>query len=77
MTCQLAACHLTDGMDEISTVEIFEPILIWVMSVGATVEIMGQGVLDTIFVASILKPYQYTWSNKYKGDLLDTPPHCT
>ena len=33
VTRQLAACHPTDGMDEVSTIEIFKTVLIRVMGV--------------------------------------------
>ena len=41
MTSQLTTSYLTDGVDEISAIEIFKPILVRVMSVGAMVEIVS------------------------------------
>ena len=54
VTSQLAACHPTDRVNEVSVIEIFKPILIQVVGVGVTVEVMGRGILDTIFIASVL-----------------------
>ena len=58
MTCQLAAGHSTDGVNEVTTVEVFKPILIQVMSVGPMVEVGSGGVLDPVLITSILKHYQ-------------------
>ena len=38
---QLAMSHLTDGVNEVSAVEIFEPVLIQIVSVGPTMEVGG------------------------------------
>ena len=54
MTCRLAACHLTNGVDEVAVVQIFKPILIQVMGVGAMVEFMSQGIFNSILIMSIL-----------------------
>ena len=35
-------------------VEVFEPILVQIVGVGMMIEIMGRGVFNTIFIASIL-----------------------
>ena len=37
--CQLTMSDSADGMDEISMVEIFEPILIWVVGIGTAMEV--------------------------------------
>ena len=55
MVCQLAVCHPTDGMDEVPAVQVFKPILIQVMSIGAMIEVMSRGVLDSVFVVGILE----------------------
>ena len=57
---QLVVSHLTDGMDEISTVEIFEPVLIWVVSIGPTMEVGRGRVLNPVLITSILKYSQLT-----------------
>ena len=41
VTSQFATSHLTDGMDEVLMVKIFKSILVWIMGVGAIVELMG------------------------------------
>ena len=66
-TSQLVACHLTDGMDEVVTVQIFEPILIRVMGVRATVELMSRRVLYPVLITSILRNGQNMWNNEDKG----------
>ena len=55
VTSQLTMRHLADGMDEISSIEIFEPVLIWVMGVGLTMEVGSRRVLDPVFIMSILE----------------------
>ena len=54
-------CHSTDGMDKVAAVEVLKPVLVWVMSVQATIEVMSRGVLYTVLVTSILKDNQNTW----------------
>ena len=76
MTGQLASHHLTQGMDEVPTIKIVEPVLIWVMSVGTTVEIVGRRVLHSILVTSILGNIRTCVTMRIK-DLHNTPPHCT
>ena len=46
--------HLTDGMDKVVTVEIFETVLIRVVCIGTTVEVMGRGIFNPVLVTSIL-----------------------
>ena len=58
VTGQLAACHMTNGVDEILTVEIFKTILVRIVCVGTTIEIVGQRVFDSILVVSILEEHQ-------------------
>ena len=55
MVSQLATRHLTNRMDKILTVQILEPILVRIVHVGAAIEFMGQGVLNTILVTSVLE----------------------
>ena len=40
MMTQLAMGHPTDGMNKVSMVKVFKPILIRVMGVGMTIEVM-------------------------------------
>ena len=54
VTSQLTTSHPTDGMDEVSAIEIFEPVLIQVVGVGPTMEVDGGGVLNPVLIMSIL-----------------------
>ena len=47
-------CHLAQSMYKVPTIQIVEPILIWVMGVGMAVEIMSRWVLHPILITSIL-----------------------
>ena len=67
VTSQLATCHSTNSMDEVSMIEIFKSILVRVMGVGTTVEIVCQGVLNTVLVASILRDGQNTRNGGHQG----------
>ena len=60
-------CHLTNGVDEITTVEVFETVLIWIVCIGMVVEVMSQGILNPILIMSILWSHQNMWDIKYKG----------
>ena len=51
---ELTTSHPTDGMDEIATIKVFEPVLIRVVCVGMAVEIHCRGVLSAVLVTSIL-----------------------
>ena len=53
MAGQLVARHPTNSMDEVPTVKIFEPVLIWVMGIRTMIEVMSQGILNSVLVASI------------------------
>ena len=54
MTSKLTASHPTDGMNKVAVVQVFKPILIRIMGVGATVKAHCRRVLDPILVTSIL-----------------------
>ena len=54
VTSQLTMSHTTDSVNEISTIEIFEPVLIRVMGVGPTVGLVSGRVLNPVLVTSIL-----------------------
>ena len=41
MASQLAMGHLTDGVNEVLMVKIFEPVLVRIMCVGTTVKLVG------------------------------------
>ena len=55
VTRQLATSYPTDGVNEVSTIEIFEPVLIWVVSVGPTMEVGSGRVLDPVLITSVLE----------------------
>ena len=57
---QLVAGHPADCVNEIMMVEIFKPILIWVMGVGTMIEIHRRRILHTVLITSILWNIQYT-----------------
>ena len=52
MTSQFAVHHLTDRMDEVSLIEIFEPVLIWVMGIGTTV-LSSVGICKEIYLITV------------------------
>ena len=54
MTGQLATGHTTNGVDEITTVKIFEPVLVRIVGVGTTVEVVRWRILPTFLVTCIL-----------------------
>ena len=54
MATKFATSDPTDRMDEIGAVEIFEPVLIRVVSVGPTVEVIGRRIFPTLLVTCIL-----------------------
>ena len=70
---QLMTSHLADDMDEISAVEIFEPVLIWLMSVRSTVEIGRRRVFNSVLVTSVLRDkLTHVTRNRY-GKLMRYP----
>ena len=54
VACQLAAGHVTDGMNEVAMVKVLKPVLIWVVSIGPTMEVGSGRVLDPVLITSIL-----------------------
>ena len=54
VTSQLMMSHSTNCVNEVPTVEVFKPVLIWVVSVGATIELQRGRVLNPILVMGIL-----------------------
>ena len=60
MMSQLAAHHPTNRVDEIPTVQVFEPILIRIVGVGTAVELVGRRVFNPVFIMSILGTCQNT-----------------
>ena len=77
VAAQLAASHATDGMNEVATEEIFEPILVRVMRIGTTIEVHRQRVLPTLLITSVLWSIQYMNNKRTKEDLHDTLPRYT
>ena len=53
-------------MDEVSAVEIFEPVLIQVMSVQTMVKVMDRRILNTVLITSILWNGQNMWDVGHK-----------
>ena len=60
VTSQLTASYLANGVNEVPTIEIFEPVLIRVMGVGPTMKVGSGRVLDPVLITSILKHHQLT-----------------
>ena len=54
MAVKLATSHTADRMDEIGPVEILEPVLVWIVSVGTTVEIVRRRILAALLITCIL-----------------------
>ena len=54
MTGKFMTSHPTNGVDEIVTVKVFKPVLIWIMGVGPTIEVQSRRVFDPILITSIL-----------------------
>ena len=59
-------CHSTNSMDEVSMVQVFEPVLVRVMSIGTTIEVVSQRVFNSILVVGILHKGQNACNNKDK-----------
>ena len=75
VTAKLATSYAADRMDEVGPVEVFKPVLVWVVGVRTTIEIVGRRVFPTFLVTCIL------WSNsvhvlgRAPKDLRGNPPH--
>ena len=54
VTAEFVTSHTTNRMDEIGTIQVFEPVLIRVVGVGPTVKVVGRRVLPTFLVTCIL-----------------------
>ena len=54
MIRQFAMCHSANSVDEISLVEIFEPVLVGIVHVRTTVELVSRRVFNPILITSIL-----------------------
>ena len=67
MVSQFVRRYPTNRMDEVSSVQVLESILIWIMSIRATVEVMSQRVFDSVLVMSILWDGQNTWNVEHQG----------
>ena len=55
VTGELATGHTTDGVDEVATVEIFEPVLVQIVCIGVTIEIHCRRIFPTFLVTGILR----------------------
>ena len=51
---ELTTSHATDGMNEVATVKVLEPVLVRVVGVGMTVKVVSGGVFPTFLVTCIL-----------------------
>ena len=61
--------HTTDGMDEVSMVEIFKPVLIRVVGIGTKIELVCRRILPAFLVTSVLWNIQYTRKDKVRKNL--------
>ena len=51
---EFATGHTTDGMNEVVSIKVLEPVLIRVVGVGMAIEVHRRRVLLTLFVTSVL-----------------------
>ena len=65
---------MTDGMDEVAAVEVFEPVLVRIMGVRTTIEVVRGRVLTTFLVASILRKWLEHVEWEVWKDLRGNPP---
>ena len=72
VTSQLTTGHPTDGVDEVSSVQVFKPVLIRVMGVGTTIKVMGRRIFDPVLVTSILE----NWSKPVERQARETYMVC-
>ena len=54
VTTKFTMSHPADGMNEVLTVQIFEPILVRVMGVGTTIKVVRRRILLSLLVTCIL-----------------------
>ena len=54
MTTEFTTSDPTNRVDEVGTIQVFEPVLIRVMGVGTTIEVVSRRVLPTFLVTCIL-----------------------
>ena len=64
VTREFTASHTTDGMDEVTAVEILKPVLVRIVGVGAMVKVHCRRVLPSLLVTSVLWNIQYTCNNE-------------
>ena len=74
VAAKFALSHATNRMDEVGAVQIFEPVLVRVMSVGLAVKVVGRRILPTLLVTCILQPNQHTCNDECQEDLRGIPP---
>ena len=54
MMSQLVVRHSTNGMDEVTLVQVLKPILVQIVGVGTMVEVMSRRIFNSILIMSIL-----------------------
>ena len=54
VTTELATSDPADRVNEVGPVEVFKPVLVRVVGVGATIEVVGRRILPTLLVTCIL-----------------------
>ena len=54
MSAKFVTSHTTNRMDEIVTIEILEPVLVWIMGVGAAIKVIRRRILPTLLITSVL-----------------------
>ena len=71
---ELATSYTTDCVDEVVMIEIFKPVLIRVMSVGAMVKVHRRRVFPTLLVTSVLEKRSVHVQHRAVKNLRDIPP---
>ena len=54
VAAEFTTSHTTDRVDKVGPVQVFKPVLIWVMSIGTTVKVVGRRILSTLLVTCVL-----------------------
>ena len=54
MTSEFATGHATNGMDKVVVIEILEPILVQIMSVGMVIEVHRWRIFPTLLITGVL-----------------------
>ena len=61
---QLAMGHPTDGVNEVAMIQVFEPVLVRIMGIGATIKLVSRRVFNPILIMSVLGKHQDMCNNK-------------